>query len=84
MDTLKQRGHKVTIISRTQAPGRITWVRVHSLYSFITEKQALLFLNTEDYCNSLPVQNDILKSPLPECEAVVNLAGENILNPLKR
>ena len=29
-------------------------------------------------------QSEISKSPLPECEAVVNLAGENILNPLKR
>ena len=28
-------------------------------------------------------QNEISES-LPECEAVVNLAGENILNPLKR
>lgn len=53
MDTLKRKGHEVTIISRTQAPGRITW-------------------------------NEISKTPLPECEAVVNLAGENILNPLKR
>lgn len=53
VDTLKRKGHEVTIISRTQAPGRITW-------------------------------NEISKTPLPECEAVVNLAGENILNPLKR
>lgn len=51
--SLKQAGHDVTIISRTKAPGRITW-------------------------------NDITMSPLPECEAVVNLAGENILNPLRR
>ncbi|KAL9974822.1 hypothetical protein ACROYT_G011912 [Oculina patagonica] len=53
VDTLKRKGHEVTIISRTRAPGRITW-------------------------------NEISESPLPECEAVVNLAGENILNPLKR
>lgn len=51
--SLKQAGHEVTIISRSKAPGRITW-------------------------------SEISKSPLPECEAVVNLAGENILNPLKR
>lgn len=51
--TLKQAGHDVTIISRTKAPGRISW-------------------------------NDVSKSPLPKCDAVVNLAGENILNPLRR
>lgn len=53
VEALKRKGHEVTIISRTQAPGKITW-------------------------------SEISKSPLPECEAVVNLAGENILNPLKR
>ena len=26
VDTLKRAGHEVTVISRTQAPGRITWV----------------------------------------------------------
>lgn len=53
VEALKRKGHEVTIISRIQAPGKITW-------------------------------SEISKSPLPECEAVVNLAGENILNPLKR
>ncbi|PFX32230.1 epimerase family protein SDR39U1-like isoform X2 [Stylophora pistillata] len=53
VEALKRKGHEVTIISRSQAPGKITW-------------------------------SEIAKLPLPECEAVVNLAGENILNPLKR
>lgn len=26
VDILKRAGHEVTVISRTQAPGRITWV----------------------------------------------------------
>ena len=26
VDSLKRAGHEVTVISRTQAPGRITWV----------------------------------------------------------
>ena len=30
------------------------------------------------------LQDEISNSSLPECQAVVNLAGENILNPLKR
>lgn len=53
VEALKRKGHEVTIISRSQAPGKITW-------------------------------SEIAKLSLPECEAVVNLAGENILNPLKR
>ena len=39
------------------------------------------FINLIEF---LSKQNEISKAPLPECEAVVNLAGENILNPLKR
>ena len=31
MGSLKQAGHDVTIISRTKAPGRITWVSSFSL-----------------------------------------------------
>jgi len=49
---LTARGDKVTIISRTPGPGRITW-------------------------------DDLARDGLPECDAVVNFAGQHILN-LKR
>jgi len=35
VDTLKRKGHEVTIISRTQAPGRLTWVSVKSNIYFL-------------------------------------------------
>lgn len=52
-DALKARGDRVTLISRTQGPGRITWA-------------------------------DLAGSGMPECDAVVNLAGRHILDPTRR
>lgn len=46
---LISRGHKVTLISRTAGPGRITW-------------------------------DELREHGLPNCDAVVNLAGKHILN----
>lgn len=46
---LQARGDRVTLISRTAGPGRITW-------------------------------NDLATSGLPPCDAVVNLAGQHILD----
>ena len=50
---LLSRGDRVTIISRTCGPGRITWRDLHA-------------------------------HGLPQCDAVVNLAGQHILNPRRR
>ncbi|MGE3954559.1 MAG: TIGR01777 family oxidoreductase [Parachlamydiales bacterium] len=44
-EALKERGDRVTVLSRKGGPGRITW-----------------------------------EEPLPECDAVINLCGEGILN----
>lgn len=51
---LRQKGHDVTLISRTRGPDRITW-------------------------------GDLKRKGLPEnCGAVINLAGENLMNPIRR
>lgn len=50
---LRDRGDRVTLLSRTAGPDRITW-------------------------------DDLPKIGLPACDAVVNLAGEHILQPGKR
>ncbi|XP_061835032.1 epimerase family protein SDR39U1 isoform X1 [Nerophis lumbriciformis] len=49
---LRDKGHEVTVISRQQGPGRITWSELQS-------------------------------GGLPPCEGAVNLAGENLMNPLR-
>ena len=49
---LRDRGDKVTVLSRTPGEQRITW--------------------------------DSLANGLPDCDAIVNLAGEHILQPAKR
>jgi uncharacterized protein len=50
---LLKRGDRVTLISRTAGPGRITW-------------------------------SDLARSGLPACDAVVNLAGQHILDLRRR
>ena len=50
---LRQRGHTVQLISRTNGPERVTWKEIE------TEQK------------------------LPECDALVNLSGEYILNPFR-
>lgn len=50
---LRGRGERVTWISRTAGPERITW-------------------------------DDLARDGLPPCDAVVNLAGQHILNPRRR
>ena len=50
---LRQRGHTVQLISRTNGPQRVTWNEIR------TEQK------------------------LPECDALVNLSGEYILNPFR-
>jgi uncharacterized protein (TIGR01777 family) len=50
---LRKRGDRVTLISRTAGPDRITW-------------------------------SALRQNGLPACEAVVNLAGQHILNPKRR
>jgi uncharacterized protein (TIGR01777 family) len=51
--SLRSRGNKVTLLSRTPGPGRITW-------------------------------DDLAKEGLPACDAVVNLAGQHILDLTRR
>lgn len=50
---LQQKGHEVTVVSRSAGKGKITW-------------------------------NQLNRDGLPQCDAVVGLSGENVLNPLKR
>ncbi|HLJ45709.1 MAG TPA: TIGR01777 family oxidoreductase [Bryobacteraceae bacterium] len=51
--SLRSRGNRVTLLSRTPGPGRITW-------------------------------DDLAKQGLPGCDAVVNLAGQHILDLTRR
>ena len=44
VDILKRKGHEVTLISRTRAPGRITWVRVKN-------KLIWLYFLRQDFIN---------------------------------
>nr|XP_060636103.1 epimerase family protein SDR39U1 [Anolis sagrei ordinatus] len=50
---LKDRGHEVTLVSRSPGKNRVTW-------------------------------DELSRLGLPPCEGVVNLSGENVLNPLRR
>jgi hypothetical protein len=52
-EVLRERGNRVTWVSRESGPDRITW-------------------------------RDLERDGLPSCDAVVNLAGEHILNPRRR
>ncbi|XP_035308281.1 epimerase family protein SDR39U1 isoform X2 [Cricetulus griseus] len=76
---LKARGHEVTWVSRQPGPGRTTWVRPASARwvggQFGREGQFFLCF--------LP-QSELSRSGLPLCDVVINLAGENVLNPRRR
>ncbi|XP_032035198.1 epimerase family protein SDR39U1 isoform X1 [Hylobates moloch] len=75
---LNARGHEVTLVSRQPGPGRITWVRPSSGSGWEggvgRGRGTVCFLR----------QDELAASGLPSCDAAVNLAGENILNPLRR
>ncbi|CAG0879498.1 unnamed protein product [Darwinula stevensoni] len=67
---LKRHGYDVIVVSRKRGPSQITW--------------ALLNACCDGYLY-LPHNTDLATNGLPEnCKAVVNLAGQNILDPQHR
>lgn len=82
---LRTKGHEVTLISRQPGPGKITWVRCQIISNHMCLYVFPLFLHEPPdlSCNSLFPQRDLESSGLPPCEGAVNLAGENLMNPLR-
>ncbi|KAM7321525.1 hypothetical protein ACRRTK_019617 [Alexandromys fortis] len=79
---LKARGHNVTLVSRQPGPGRITWVRPASARWVGGQFARRRELYQQVLC--FRQQSELIRSGLPLCDVVINLAGENILNPLRR
>jgi uncharacterized protein len=75
---LTRNGYDVVTVSRMPGPNRISWVR---------NQQKILFPCA--YCFTLHLTNfpqiDLPKVGIPQnCKAVINLAGQNILDPRHR
>lgn len=83
---LRNKGHDVTLISRQPGPGKITWVQSQIFFIIIYVYVCFLyfFMNLPNLsCTPLFLQRDLESSGLPPCEGAVNLAGENLMNPLR-